>query len=147
MSFADLTASGQIYNGISMPFVHTATPVTYNDEGNPEWIEGEPTEGGLTPTDGESFACALFIPRSSGAASDQYRLREVRVPTLLFNPLRDDGSIIELSPEDELMIDAPELAPWTGANPARWMIDGMPQPFGPPGTVLGVLATLRQVVG
>lgn len=146
--FADLIAAGQIYNGLSaVPFAHTATPITYNDDGVAEWIEGEPTAGGLAPTNGKAFPCVLFIPRSSGAAADQYRLREVRVPTMLFNPLRPDGSVVDLSHEDELMIDAPELTPWTGANPARWLVDGMPQPFGPPGTVLGVLATLRQVVG
>lgn len=137
--------------------VHTATPVSYV-EGAPgdEWIEGEPGEGGPTPVEGVPFECVLFMPGPGGAEDNPFKPRTVRRPTLLYNPDRGivdsvrgligDGSDVELTAEDELLIDAPELAPWTGGQTrARWQLDGDTQPFGPPGIVGGVMATLKMV--
>lgn len=138
---------GSIANGLQAPMPHVATPITYSDSGDlHEWIEGEPGADGLEPAQGQPFPCFLFLPSGGGAADTTYRLRTVQTPQMLFQPMRGDGSIIALEPESELLISAPELSPWTGAPVARWMLNGRPLPFGPPGQVIGVLATLRQVV-
>lgn len=136
-----------IRNGISaVPFVHTATPLVYAEAGTDDaWVEGERTSEGIEPVSGVPFPCALFLPAAGGAQNTPTRLRQVTVPTLLFNPLRADGSVIELGNETELMITAPEFEPWLGAPVVRWQVQGRPQPFGPPGSVIGVLATLQRV--
>lgn len=137
--------------------VHTATPLLYEEPlDDPEtWIEGEPgPQGGGEPVAGNPFACVLFLPSAGGEQSNQYRPKVIRTPQLLLNPTRAigrpglvaDGSAIVIASEDELLIDAPELAPWTGGvSPARWQAVGDAQPFGPPGSVIGVLASLRMV--
>lgn len=137
--------------------VHTATPVEYVEGvAGDEWIEGEPGEGGPTRTEGVPFECVLFLPAPGGAEANPYRPRVVRRPTLLFNPTRNlvdagrhlvgDSSPIAITDRSELLIDAPDLRPWTaGENPSRWQADGDAQPFGPPGTVIGAMATLVAV--
>lgn len=123
--------------------VHQATPLEYLEvQGSPAtWIEGEPgPHGGGAPTAGVAFPCVLFLPGPGGEQSNAYRPKAIREPTLLFNP----GPV--LTRDSELMVAAPELAPWTGGiSPARWQLVGDAQPFGPPGSVIGVQATLRQV--
>lgn len=134
---------------------HVATPLQYvEDDDAPEWIEGEPGPSGVTPTLGAAFVCVLFLPAPGGAASDAYRPRTVRTPTLMYNPTRDhahgaavaDHSAIVVTAEMELLVDAPELAPWMGGtSPARWQATGDAQPFGPPGKVYGIQSTLQRV--
>lgn len=123
---------------------HTATPVVYADAGTVEWVEGEPSSSGLVPIDGEPFECILFMPQGGGQ-DNPYRPRVIKTPQILFNPLRPDRSVVVVNHEDELLIFAPELAPWTGLETARWLANGNAQPFGPPGQVIGLLATLRAV--
>lgn len=125
---------------------HLATPVSYVEgvEGD-EWIEGEPGEGGPQAVEGVPFPCVLFLPGPGGEEANAFKPRTVTRPTLLYNPERDDASPVLVGHEDELLIDAPELAPWTGAARQRWQVEGSSQPFGPPGSVFGVMATLRRV--
>lgn len=124
--------------------VHTATPVQFVEAPSEGWAEGEPGEG-VEPALGVPFQCVLFLPGPGGEQSSQYRPRVVRTPTLLYNPTRDDDSVVVVNAEDELLVEAPELAPWTGADVVRWLAEGDPQPFGPPGLVYGLMATLRRV--
>lgn len=126
---------------------HTATPVSYPEvQSSPaQWIEGEPGPTGVEPVQGIPFPCVLFLPSPGGSADTEYRPRVVRRPTLLYNPTRDDDSVVVVNAEDELLVEAPELAPWTGADVVRWLAEGDPQPFGPPGLVYGLMATLRRV--
>lgn len=135
--------------------VHRATPVEFV-EGTDEptqWIEGEPGIEGPTGVRGTPFPCVLFLPLGS-EDEGQPRSRKVTRPTLMFEPFDFDGAPVEPpSAEDELLIAAPELAasfeqaegeePGTG----RWQIEGTPQPFGPPGRVIGYQATVKQVEG
>jgi hypothetical protein len=128
--------------------VHTATPLEYEETqgSTPEWIEGEPgPSGGGAPTPGVPFPCVLFMPGGGGDAPNPYRRRTVEQPTMLYNITRPDGSTIVLELESDVLISAPELVAWTGSDPARWTLVGVPQPFGPPGSVIGAQATLRQV--
>lgn len=128
--------------------VHTATPLEYDEpQSSPaEWLEGEPgAAGGGEATPGVAFPCVLFMPSGGGDQPNAYRRRVVEQPTLLYNLHRPDGSTVVLARESDVMVAAPELAPWTGAETARWTVVGEPQPFGPPGTVAGVQATLRMV--
>lgn len=126
--------------------VHLGTPVSYEEDAGAPWIEGEPGTAGVRAVDGVAFPCVLFLPGPGGSADTPYRPRVVRQPTLLLNPIYDDGiTPVVLTSEMELLVAAPELAPWTGASTARWLVAGDAQPFGPPGTVLGIQAILRQV--
>lgn len=129
--------------------VHVATPVAFV-EGEPddEWIEGEPGEAGPEPVPGVAFPAVLFLPQGQ-EDSNRPRSQKVSRPTLLYEPVNADTGVpvAKLSADDELMVRAPELAFWTGAEEARWQVDGTPQPFGPPGTVIGVQAVLKQVSG
>lgn len=137
--------------------VHTATPVSYT-EGVPGdlWIEGEPGDEGPQRVEGQPFACVLFLPGPGGEEAGPFKPRVVRRPTLLYSPTRTivdgarglvaDDSEIALTHEDELLISAPELAGWAGGQArARWQLEGDSQPFGPPGSLIGVQATLRRV--
>ena len=132
--------------------VHVATPVEYveGDEAG-EWIEGEPGAEGPTPEKGVAFSCVLFLPIGT-EDEGQPRRRKVTRPTILFEPEDVNGGAMDPpSADHELLIAAPELAasfeqaagepPGTG----RWQIEGTPQPFGPPGSVLGYQATVTQV--
>jgi hypothetical protein len=136
--------------------VHVATPVSYVEGiAGDEMIEGEPGEAGAEPIEGTPFEAVLFLPGPGGEESNPYKPRTIRRPTLLYNPDRGlvdasrglvgDGSAIVLGAEDELLIDAVELASFTGGERVRWQVDGEPQPFGPPGRVIGVQATLKRV--
>lgn len=124
--------------------VHTATPVQFVEATVEGWAEGEPGEG-VEASLGVPFQCVLFLPGPGGEQSETYRPRVVRTPTLLYNPSRDDDSPIVIRNEDELLISAPELAAWTGADEVRWQAVGDAQPFGPPGSVYGIQATVRQI--
>lgn len=130
---------------------HTATPVrgrdTNVDENAEEWIEGEPGEG-AEPVAGLPFACVLFLPQSTEGAGQEFswRQRAITRPTLLYNIVRADGSRVDIGKDDELTISAPDLAEWQGGALARWQVDGIPQPFGPPGRAFACQATLKQVV-
>jgi hypothetical protein len=128
--------------------VHTAVPISFEEpQSSPaEWIEGEPgPSGGGEPVVGVAFACVLFLPGPGGQVQNEFRSRVVREPTLMYNPTRGDDTPIVVLAENELMVTAPELAPWTGGETVRWLTVGDPQPFGPPGQVYGLQATLRQV--
>lgn len=122
--------------------VHTATLLRYEEDGV-AWIEGEPGDG-PEPTLGESFACVLFLPLGTEDDSGA-RSRKVSRPTILWEPPARLGA------DDELLILAPELAdhfeqaPGRPVGTGRWQVDGEPQPFGPPGKVIGTQATLKQV--
>jgi hypothetical protein len=125
--------------------VHVATPVRFEDGSDGEWIEGEPGEGGSEPVAGDEFPCVLFLPGGS-EDSGQPRSRKITRPTLLFEPVNaDSGAAVAVSADDELLVRAPEMAFLTGAEEVRWQVEGQPQPFGPPGTVIGVQATLKRV--
>lgn len=140
--------------------VHVGTPLVYVEgAADDEWIEGEPGEDGPEPSQGSTFPCVLFLPlgQEESPGGESPRGRKVSRPTIMFEPARpldwseDPGVAIEVGPDDELLILAPELAghfaqvedaaPGTG----RWQVDGRPQPFGPPGRVIGVQAALKQV--
>jgi hypothetical protein len=142
--------------------VHTAVPLTYEEpQTDPAtWIEGEPgSAGGGEPTNGTPFVCVLFMPSPGGEQQNEYRPKVIRQPTILYNPTRDqpkaafagapavpaNNTPIVITNEDELMITAPELAAWTGGDTVRWQAAGDAQPFGPPGVVFGIMATLRIV--
>jgi hypothetical protein len=128
--------------------VHTATPLEYDEpQSSPAaWIEGEPgAAGGGEPVQGAPFPCVLFLPGGGGDQPNQYRRRVVEQPTMLYNVTREDGTTVTLDLESDLLVTAPELEPWTGAETARWTLVGDPQPFGPPGTVIGAQAVLRMV--
>lgn len=120
------------------------------DAGAVEWIEGEPGEGPAA-VPGPVFPVVLFLPLGSEDAGP--RSKKITRPTLMWEPVNaDTGEPVEpVTADDELLIDAPDLAAWfeqaPGEEPGvgRWQVDGPPQPFGPPGSVIGVQATLKAV--
>lgn len=127
---------------------HTGTAFPFEeDDAAGVWVEGEPGPVGPEPVPGVPFPCILFLPTVSEEAN-AFRPRRVSRPTLLHEPVRPDGSLVELKAGSDLLVLAPELAPWTGAEEARWKVEGIPQPFGPPGgPMIGALVTLAAVKG
>lgn len=137
--------------------VHAATPVRYTEGGSDtpadQWIEGEPGADGPEPIKGEPFACVLFLPLGAeeSPGADSPRPRKSSRPTIMYETPRADGTAVVLSADDELLIAAPELsahfeqAEGEAAGVGRWQVDGRPQPFGPPGEVIGVQANVKQV--
>lgn len=119
--------------------IHVCTPVSMVETGT--LVEGE---GDIEPVEGTPFQGILFLPQGS-EEQNPYRPRKLSRPTLLYLPKDALGAAVVLKAEDELLIAAPELAPWTGAAEARWQLEGVPQPFGPPGSVIGIQAALVKV--
>lgn len=129
--------------------VHVATPMEFV-EGDTDWIEGEPGDG-PEATPGTDFKCVLFLPLGTEDEGEP-RARKISRPLLMWEPVNVDGdALTPVTANSELLIVAPELAgsfepvdpdaPGTG----RWQIEGAPQPFGPPGSIIGFQATLKQV--
>lgn len=112
------------------------------------WVEGEPTEGtvDVSASPATSWPCVLFVPQTGETSEAQrsWRPRAVQRPTVMWNP----GDVVGDQPgkDARLAITAPELAPWTGAERVVWQVDGLPQPAGPPGAPVVVVATVKQVV-
>lgn len=131
--------------------VHSARRLRVEDDTEPEWIEGEPGDG-PRPVAGEPFPVVLFLPLGTEETA-RPRSKQVARPTLLWEPVNaNTGAAVEtITADDELLILAADLAPYFEQAPdepdgtGRWQIDGAPQPFGPPGTVIGVQAVLKQV--
>ena len=100
----------------------------------------------VSSVEGDDFACVLFLP-SPGEADR--RGRQVKEPTLLYEPNYPDGSPVALVAEDRLRVTAPELNRAQGGDPdcaMLWQVVGSPQPAGKPGRVPKVMvATLRRV--
>jgi hypothetical protein len=123
------------------------------DDDAAEWIEGEPGDGPQA-VPGPEFPVVLFLPFGQ-EESGQPRTRKVTRPTLMWEPVNaDTGEAVEpVGSDDELLISAEELAAWFEQVPGeedgvgRWQVDGQPQPFGPPGIVIGVQANLKAVRG
>lgn len=128
---------------------HTAAPLALlEDDASEGWVEGEPGDEGPRPIAAPAFPCFLFLPNVNEADAAELSWRPGRAitrPSVMWN-LAD---VVGDQPKQgvELLITADDLAAFTGGSPARWIVDGLPQPFGPPGRAFGALATLRQVVG
>ena len=131
--------------------VHRATPVLLTDGAGATWIEGE-RAAAPTPTRGTAFPCVLFLPLGSEDES-QPRSRKITRPTLMWEPVDFDGVAlaVPVGADHELLVSAPELAGYFDQaegepdGTGRWQVEGSPQPFGPPGRVIGYQATLKQV--
>lgn len=129
--------------------VHTATPqvTTAGPDAETQWIEGTPSTEGTKPRAGVPFPCVLFLPQAPEQAGEQvsWKPRVLTRPTLLYNPTRDDGTPVRLTKDAELDVLAVDLAPFLGAETVRWQLDGDPQPAGPPGRPVVVIANLKRV--
>jgi hypothetical protein len=133
--------------------VHLATPIETTTDGN--WEEGEPDEI-RAPV--EPFDCFYMQGRGASETPNVPRgRRKVEQPTILYEAERDDGSLIQLSAEDEIVIDAEEVLGIAAygmelegdqiAIPGvLFQVDGDPEPFQPPGEVIGYEARLKRVV-
>lgn len=130
--------------------VHTATPIsTVTDEEEPAtWIEGEPDED---EEEGIPFDCFFMISIRRRAASYASGAREVELPlqrkiehpTILYEAERDDGSLIEIVAEDEVLIFAEEIL---GPEAKRFQVEGDPIPLAAPGELIGWEARLKRVI-
>jgi DNA mismatch repair protein MutH len=127
--------------------IHRATPLEtrLDTQATGTYLEGERDDETPAPAAvGKRFACVLFLPLG-GEEPNPFRRRKITRPTLLFLPTAEDGSAVSISADSELLIEAPDLAAFTGGAQVRWQVDGDPQPFGPPGEVIGAQATLSKV--
>jgi hypothetical protein len=121
--------------------VHTAVPLLTEEDG--PWVNGEPD---VEENPGAPFACCLFLPQDGDTPTPR-GARRVKTPLLLVADVDDDGSPVELAPEDELEVTVtPDLIPALGAETTRWQVEAGPQPFGPPGDdLVGSQVTLKRV--
>lgn len=119
---------------------HEAVRIREAESG--EWVEGARDEG---PVEGPTFDCVVFLP---GPQAEQNRgARQVKKPTLMFEPVDVAGGNFELVAEDQVRVTAADEEP----NVRKliegvWEVDGDPQPFGRPGDpVVGLQAGLKRV--
>lgn len=117
-------------------------------EGTPSstWVEGERGTVGPSEFTGTAFPCVLFLPQApeQNEAAVSWKPRTVTRPTLLFDPL--DVVAGQMPGKDhDLLISAPDLAAFTGGDAVIWQVDGAPQPAGPPGRPIVVVAILKRV--
>jgi len=131
--------------------VHLATPVsTTTSEDEDTWIEGEPDE---VRKAGAPFECFFMDPGSKEQPNPRGK-RKIDQPTILCEGEREDGSPIELTAEDEVIIFAEEIPSATGTVTvaseefpgALFQVDGDPMPFAPPGELIGWEVRLKKVV-
>lgn len=123
---------------MGIPVPHTAIPVYSIQSG--ERIEGEHD---VEEVKGTPFGCFLMLPGGGeeDSASPRGR-RQIKRPTLLMRATDSLGERINLSPADELLIEAPNV---TGPDPVRWQVVGTPEPFTPPRRLIGFQARLKRV--
>ena len=133
--------------------VHLATPIETTTDDN--YIEGE-SDDLRAPV--EAFDCFYMHGRGATEASNVPRgRRKIEQPTILYEAEREDGTMIHLSAKDEIVIDAEEVL-GIAAYPIEvdgdeilvpgvlFQVDGDPEPFQPPGEVIGYEARLKRVV-
>jgi hypothetical protein len=133
--------------------VHTATPVltTTATEDEEHWIEGEPDEEIAT---GASFDCLYLAPTGASESDSPRGRRKISQPTILFEGERDDGSLIELIAEDEVVVFAEEVlgaskvtkVGGTDVPGVLFQVDGDPTPLAAPGDLIGWEARLKKVI-
>lgn len=133
--------------------VHEATPVeTTQSTDEDTWVEGEPDE---ERNAGQPFDCFYMAP--TGAREDRGSprgRRKISQPTIMFEGERDDGSLIQLEAEDEVIVNAEEVL---GAGKTSkvgdqeipgvlFQVDGDPTPLAAPGDLIGWEARLKKVI-
>ena len=126
---------------------HTASPAALRSGARSgAWVGGAPVGTG-DPAREAGFPAVLFLPDEAATSDTEvsWRPRQVRQPTLLYDPARVPAGVEQPTKDSTLFVSAPELEPWTGGVEVEWQIDGAPQPFGPPGRVIGVLVRLKAV--
>jgi hypothetical protein len=139
--------------------VHIATPVsTEQSTDAEEWVEGEPDENEVA---GESFDVFYLHGRGAAEENAPRGRRKIEGPTILFESERDDGEFVVLAAEDEVIIDpADDDDLWAVLGGTGqvvtvgddqipgilFQVDGDPEPFQPPGEVLGFQARLKRVL-
>lgn len=139
--------------------VHSATPVSTEQSTDPEtWVEGEPDEKLVA---GVLFDCFYMHGRGAAEVDVPRGRRKIEGPTIIYESERDDGSFVTLAAEDEVIIDPADdddLWQVLGGPGQVVMIDGDeipgvlfqadgdPEPFQPPGEVLGFQARLKRVL-
>jgi hypothetical protein len=120
--------------------VHTAVPLVPNEAG--EWIEGEKE---VKPVEGAPFPVLLQLPTGGAEENVPRGRRTIQQPQIIYEPFDALGAEVNLSPADELLVTAPELAGSLGAATTKWQVDGDPTPLAKPGFLVGFLARLKRV--
>lgn len=120
--------------------VHEATPVSTEASTDEEtWVEGEPDEDEVK---GASFDCFYMDPGANTQNMPRGR-RKIDDPTILYEAEREDGSLVEVVAEDELLILAEEIL---GPTPVRFQVNGDPTPLAAPGELIGYECRLKRVI-
>jgi hypothetical protein len=139
--------------------VHLATPVSTEQGTDPkDWIEGEPDEVQVAGTSFEVFY--MHGPGASEENAPRGR-RKIEGPTIIYEAERNDGEFVSLVAEDEVIIDPAEdedlwqvlggagqvvTIDGVGIPGVLFQANGDPEPFQPPGEVLGFQARLKRVL-
>lgn len=127
-----------------MPFpdILRHSGVRIREQKSGEWVEGSRDVG---PVESQPFDCILFLPPPGGETNR--RGRQVKRPTLMYEPIDVTGADFGLKKTDSVRLTAAEEDPPVRALiEGVWEVDGDPQPFGPPGeVVVGLQATLKRV--
>ncbi|MGH2939450.1 MAG: hypothetical protein ACRDPE_15185 [Solirubrobacterales bacterium] len=120
--------------------VHTAVPLVPTSTG--EWIEGEEE---VKPIEGTPFPVLLQLPTGGSEENVPRGRRTIQQPQIIYEPFDALGAEVVLSPADELLVTAAELAGALGALTTKWQVDGDPTPLAKPGQLKGFLARLKRV--
>lgn len=94
----------------------------------------------VAPVAGDWFRCRLTLPQQPEAPDQQDGRRRVEQrPSLLFEPLDERGQTINLTVEDYIEVDSPELGRFT------FILSADPEPLRKRRTVLGYEVAIRRV--
>lgn len=94
----------------------------------------------LAPVESAWFRARLELPAGNESpAPENGRVRQVRTPTLMFEEFDEDNEAVDLTADDRVEVDSPEL------GRSMWQVIAPAQPIRKKRAVIGKQVTLRKI--